>query len=214
MFNSSDNTFQNSRISYTGRSKPGYGEGLYVGTATARLNGTVDRSDRTKIISNQFGPQITAEHNDIKEDTHDGVIYNNTYDGAGQTGIHDSNTIVNLKGSGYAVSGNTVINGIQHGIRMNRINTPVDAFSGCNNFVFDTKCFNSDRTFKDHGYYDREDPALNSTLGFCLADNLICSNFITGISVTYTDGGNQTNRASVYKIQFNLLIMMTLFSWY
>jgi hypothetical protein len=118
MFNSSDNTLQNSRVSITGRLMPGYGEGLYIGTATARLNGTIDLTDRTKVISNRFGPNITAEHNDIKEDTHGGVLYNNTYDGAGQTGIHDSNTIVNLKGSGYAVSSNTIINGLQHGIRV------------------------------------------------------------------------------------------------
>jgi hypothetical protein len=119
--NSTNNIIKNSRVRYTGRKNPGIGEGIYIGTATARLNGIIDHSDRNRIINNTMGPFISAEHIDIKEDTRGGLIYNNTFNATGQTGIHDSDTVVNLKGHDYTVSGNTIIHGLNDGFRVRTI---------------------------------------------------------------------------------------------
>jgi hypothetical protein len=105
-------------VHYTGRTDPGIGEGIYIGTATAKLNGTFDYSDRNTIINNNLGPNITAEHIDIKEDTRGGIISNNIFNTTGQTGIHDSDTVVNLKGTYYQVFNNTILNGFANGINV------------------------------------------------------------------------------------------------
>jgi hypothetical protein len=105
-------------VRYTGRTNPGIGEGIYIGTATARLNGIIDHSDRNRIINNTIGPFVSADHIDVKEDTRSGFIYNNTFDATGQTGIHDSDTVVNLKGNDYIISDNTIINGFKDGIKV------------------------------------------------------------------------------------------------
>jgi hypothetical protein len=118
MFNSTDNTVQNSAISYTGRLEPGYGEGLYVGTATSKLNGSVDHTWRVRVLANHFGPHITAEHMDIKEDTRAGLVYNNTFNAVGQTGVHASNVVLNVKGAGYVLKDNIIKQGFQHGLRV------------------------------------------------------------------------------------------------
>jgi hypothetical protein len=119
--NSSNNVIQNSRVSYTGLVNPGIGEGIYVGTATAKLYGLIDNSDGNSIIGNTLGPFITAEHIDIKEDTRRGVISNNVFDATGQTGIHDSDTVVNLKGEYYQVYNNVVRNMYLSGFKVSQV---------------------------------------------------------------------------------------------
>jgi hypothetical protein len=84
---SSHNVVQGSRIRDTGRrgwSYTGYGEGIYVGSWSGHwTDGQPDRSDHNQIVDNEFGPNITAEHIDIKEGTTGGVIRGNRFDGRG-----------------------------------------------------------------------------------------------------------------------------------
>jgi hypothetical protein len=105
--NSTDNTVQNSEISDTGKREPGFGEGIYFGQARGNwVNGQPDRSDRNHAINNRIGPNIAAEHLDLKEGTTGGEVRGNIFDGAGQTGANSADSWVDAKGNGYRITGN------------------------------------------------------------------------------------------------------------
>ncbi|MFD3946717.1 discoidin domain-containing protein [Streptomyces sp. NPDC058579] len=109
---SADGMIQNSRISHTGLVQAGYGEGVYLGSANSNWachgnqNG-VDRSDRVQVIGNTFGPNIAAEHIDIKEGTSNGVIRGNTFNGTGISGQNSADSWIDAKGIGYLIENNT-----------------------------------------------------------------------------------------------------------
>ncbi len=65
--NSSNNTIQNSFISYTGLKDPGFGEGVYIGSAYENWinDARPDLSNNNQVLNNYFGPNITAECIDI-----------------------------------------------------------------------------------------------------------------------------------------------------
>ncbi|MEV4222105.1 right-handed parallel beta-helix repeat-containing protein [Nonomuraea sp. NPDC049725] len=109
---SSDGVVKNSRIDNTGSVKPGYGEAVYIGSANSNWSchgnsGGVDRSDRVQVLDNVLGPGVTAEHVDVKEGTHDGVIRGNTFDGRGLSGQNSADSWIDVKGIGYLIEGNT-----------------------------------------------------------------------------------------------------------
>lgn len=109
---SSDNVLQNSRIHHTGQERPGYGEAVYFGSArsswgTYGENGEPDRSNRNKVLNNEMGPDVTAEHVDIKEGTEGGEVRDNTFDGQGISGTNDADSWLDVKGNGYRIEGNT-----------------------------------------------------------------------------------------------------------
>ena len=111
---SSDNVIQRSYIHDTGLTAPGFGEGVYFGSAQSNWdkygeNGGTgpDRSDRNQALNNTFGPNVTAEHIDVKEGTVNGLISGNTFDGRGISGDHFADSWVDMKGSGYLLTGNT-----------------------------------------------------------------------------------------------------------
>jgi hypothetical protein len=110
---SSDNVVELSYIHDTGKTDPGYGEGLYFGSATSNWdkfgeNGGTgpDRSDRNQALSNVFGPNVGGEHIDVKEGTVDGLISGNTFDGRGISGQHFADSWVDVKGSHYLLQDN------------------------------------------------------------------------------------------------------------
>lgn len=109
---SSDNTIQNSAIHDTGRSDPGIGEGLYFGSAQSNWpkfgeNGGTgeDHSNNNRALNNQFGPNIGAEHIDIKEGTTGGLVQGNTFTG-GVSGDNSADSWIDVKGNGYTITGN------------------------------------------------------------------------------------------------------------
>jgi hypothetical protein len=108
---SSDNVLKNASVHDTGQSQPGFGEGLYFGSAQSNWpkygeGGGPDRSDRNQALNNHFGPNIAAEHIDIKEGTVGGVVSGNTFDARGISGENFADSWVDVKGSGYTLSGN------------------------------------------------------------------------------------------------------------
>jgi hypothetical protein len=110
---SSDNVLQNAAVHDTGRSQPGFGEGLYLGSAQSNWsrygeNGGSgpDRSDRNQALGNHFGPNVTAEHIDIKEGTTGGLVTGNTFDARGISGANFADSWIDVKGSGYTLTGN------------------------------------------------------------------------------------------------------------
>ncbi|MEU7000136.1 discoidin domain-containing protein [Nonomuraea sp. NPDC046570] len=109
---SADGLIQNSRITDVGLVQPGYGEGVYIGSAGSNWSchgnsGGADRSDRVKVLNNQIGPGVTAEHIDVKEGTSDGVIRGNTFDGRGISGQNSADSWIDVKGIDYLIEGNT-----------------------------------------------------------------------------------------------------------
>jgi nitrous oxidase accessory protein NosD len=135
---SSDNVLRNSRIHDTGLTKPEYGEAVYFGSAKSNWdkygdNGGPDRSDRNQALNNKLGPNVTAEHIDVKEGTEGGVIRGNTFDGQGISGANYADSWVDVKGNAYLVEGNTgTFNGdgaLLDGYQTHRILAPY----GCGN---------------------------------------------------------------------------------
>lgn len=111
---SSNNTIQNTDISYTGLKTPDYGEGIYIGSAESNwatyTNGFADKCDSNKILNNKIGPGVTVECIDIKEGTTGGVISNNYFDATGITGIHFGDSWIDVKGNYYRLESNTGFN--------------------------------------------------------------------------------------------------------
>jgi hypothetical protein len=108
---SSDNRLEASAVHDTGLVEPGFGEGVYIGSATSNWGkygdgGGPDRSDRNVVVGNRIY-EVTAENIDVKEGTSAGVISGNTLDGAGLTGEHYADSWIDLKGNGYLVAENT-----------------------------------------------------------------------------------------------------------
>lgn len=109
---SSRNTISYSQIRDTGKDSPGFGEGVYMGSAVSNWKNFTgasdlpDRCDGNKAIKNAFGPGITAEHIDIKEGTTGGEIRGNTFNGVGISGANSADSWIDVKGSGYQIADN------------------------------------------------------------------------------------------------------------
>ena len=118
----------NNRIYDTGRVVAEYGEGIYIGSANAKWSaltgGVPDATDSVLIEGNNIGPDVRAEHIDIKEGTKGGIIRNNTFNGAGMIESQGSgesgwpNSWVILQGVGYRVENNTGTNALSAGFRV------------------------------------------------------------------------------------------------
>ncbi|MGY1815105.1 hypothetical protein [Blastococcus sp. SYSU D00820] len=123
---SSDNRLEASAVHDTGLVEPGFGEGVYIGSATSNWGrygeaGGPDRSDRNVVTGNRIYA-VTAENVDVKEGTTGGVISGNTFDGAGMTGDHYADSWIDLKGNDYLVAGNvgvhTLLDGFQTHVQL------------------------------------------------------------------------------------------------
>jgi hypothetical protein len=109
-----DNILRDSQISRTGRLRPGYGEGVYIGTSYDKWEGASglepDRSDRNQVINCVIGPDVTAEHIDIKEGTSDGAVVGNLMDATGISGQNFADSWMDIKGNGYVIAKNEGVN--------------------------------------------------------------------------------------------------------
>ncbi len=107
---SKHNIIQNTQISYTGLKTPGYGEGIYIGSANSNWakysNGQPDRCDSNKVLYNKIGPYVSAECIDIKEGTTGGLIKGNTFEAQGITGANSADSWIDVKGNAYLIEAN------------------------------------------------------------------------------------------------------------
>ena len=107
---SSYNTVQNSAITDTGVSNASYGEGVYIGSAHSNWGsisgGQPDKSDYNRVLNNKIGPNVRAEHVDIKEGTTGGEVSGNTFDGTGLSGENAADSWVDAKGNNYRITHN------------------------------------------------------------------------------------------------------------
>lgn len=153
---SSYNTIQFSSIYDTGNgpgaSDAGFGEGIYIGSAYSNwaslTNGNPDASNYNRVISNRIGANVRAEGVDIKEGTVGGLLLNNVFDASGISGANSADSVVDVKGSGYTLRGNVVINPAQTSVMLDDFQVHVVkdsngvnlANSGTNN-IFDANTF-------------------------------------------------------------------------
>ncbi len=107
---SSNNTLEASEVRDTGKTEPGFGEGVYIGSAKSNwgsvTDGEPDNSDHNKVLNNKLGPNVAAELIDIKEGTTGAEIRGNTFDGAGQSGENSADSWIDVKGNSNKISGN------------------------------------------------------------------------------------------------------------
>jgi hypothetical protein len=109
---SPDGVLQNSTIHDTGKVQPEFGEGIYLGSANSNWpcygnTGGVDASDRVQVLNNRVGPNVAAEHVDVKEGTVGGMIRGNTWNGQGIAGQNSADSWLDVKGSNYLIENNT-----------------------------------------------------------------------------------------------------------
>ncbi|GAA2231044.1 right-handed parallel beta-helix repeat-containing protein [Herbiconiux moechotypicola] len=103
---SGDNLLIGSTISDTGLREERFGEGVYVGSAESNWCDVSacepDRSDRNRVVGNVIA-STSAESIDVKEGTTGGEIRGNQLDG---TGMSAADSLLDVKGSGWRVTGN------------------------------------------------------------------------------------------------------------
>lgn len=96
---------QDSYIHDTGLVTPGYGEGVYIGSAKS-TTGFDYQCDYNTVDSCTFR-NVAAEHVDVKEYTTGTVIQNCTFYGDGMSGANYAGSFVDIAGNNVTVSNNT-----------------------------------------------------------------------------------------------------------
>ncbi|XP_021949952.1 uncharacterized protein LOC110847331 [Folsomia candida] len=140
-FFSSDNIVQNCEIYDTGITRPGYGEGVYIGQDYSKWASPnePDKCDRNIVRNNRIGP-CGGENIDIKEGSCCGLIEGNTFDGRGMSFVNSDDSWIDVKGSDYLIQNNTGVYSIKDGIQV-RTHMPPGGVSGCRN-IFRNNLFN------------------------------------------------------------------------
>lgn len=114
---STHNILENSHVSYTGQKSPGYGEGVYIGSAESNWSGGPDKSDDNQILDNTID-HTGAENIDIKEGTTGGIIHGNHFDGTGMSGQNYADSWIDVKGNGYTLADNVGVNSLSDGFQV------------------------------------------------------------------------------------------------
>ncbi len=109
--NSSYNLVENCYIHDTGKYTPMYGEGVYIGSSYKAEGYGFDCHYNT-VRGCKIGPNVTADHVDIKEYTIGNVVENCTFDGTGIAGENGGDSFVEIKGNNCIVRNNV---GYQNG---------------------------------------------------------------------------------------------------
>ena len=121
---SSHNVLRGNVIHHTGRRKPEFGEGIYVGSYhtswCARTACQPDRSDGNQVIGNTIGPYVTAEHVQVMEGTTGGVIRGNVFDGTGMgaPAAPYADSWVAVMGNGWTVEDNRGTASLRNGFEV------------------------------------------------------------------------------------------------
>lgn len=114
------NTVERNLIHHTGTTGARYGRGIELGSWNgAWTGGAPDRSDSTRVLNNQLGPSVAAEHVLVHEGTTGGVIAGNVMDGTGQVQSETwIDSWVEILGNGYTVRDNRGSTAIRDGFQV------------------------------------------------------------------------------------------------
>lgn len=118
---STDNVVRGNTVRETGRRKPKFGEGIYVGTAERNWCHVTacrpDRSDRNVVEGNDIAG-TAAESVDVKEGTSDGVVRGNRFDGSSMT---EADSWVDVKGNGWLIEDNVGASSPEDGFQVHAV---------------------------------------------------------------------------------------------
>lgn len=103
---SSYNLVENCWVHDTGKIEARYGEGVYIGSAKNATDYGFDCHYNT-VRGCKFGPNIAADHVDIKEYTYGNLVEYCTFDGTGMQGENGGDSFVEIKGNDAVVRYNT-----------------------------------------------------------------------------------------------------------
>ena len=156
------NIIKDSYVHDTGLYNVKYGEGIYIGSDYTKWDSNADiyqpsRSydpavDYTQILNNVIGPNVTAEHIDVKEGSSYAYIINNTFNAAGMNDILNGGlSYIDFKGNYAEAAYNTGDqNGNAYFENAFEINEKWDGWGYYNNIhdntlSFDDEYYNEDR---------------------------------------------------------------------
>lgn len=159
---SSFNTIQNSNIHHTGRTAPGYGEGVYVGSADGA---SYDQATHYNTIRNVvIGPHVTAEHVDIKERTIGTVVENCIFHGEGISGANYADSFIDVKGNEAIIRNNA---GYQEGngkiLDAFQLHEVVAGWGSNNIFINNTVYMDNSNAYVIAAYKNANAKAANTT---------------------------------------------------
>ena len=130
---STHNVIEASTIWDTGVAVAVWGEGIYIGTADI---GGSDHCDSNAVVGNTMGPNVRAEHIDVKPGSDYGLIRDNAFDGTGEVEQLDNvNSWVSIDGNGWLVQHNSGHNVIRYGMK---VEAPGTANLFTNNLIDET----------------------------------------------------------------------------
>ncbi|HEU4455103.1 MAG TPA: right-handed parallel beta-helix repeat-containing protein [Longimicrobium sp.] len=115
------NTVERSSIHHAGTTgAERYGRAIMSGTWNGSwVDGVPDRSDSTRVLDNQLGPYVTAEHVLAREGTTGGLIAGNVMDGTGQVQSESwIDSWVEILGNGYTVRDNRGARALRDGFQV------------------------------------------------------------------------------------------------
>ena len=104
---SSQNKIENCLVRDTGKKVTGFGEGIYVGSDFGKWSRYSSDCNDNIITGCTIGPNVTAEHIDIKEGTLGTIVENCTFNGTGIVGDHFSDSFIDVKGNKCIIRNNT-----------------------------------------------------------------------------------------------------------
>jgi len=99
-------TAENCFVHDTGIVSPAYGEAIYIGSSKS-TQGYGYKCDYNTVRGCRLGPDVAAEHVDVKEYTTGTLIENCIFDGTGISGENSANSFVDLKGNDCILRNNT-----------------------------------------------------------------------------------------------------------
>lgn len=104
---SSYNTVDQGNVHDTGVVTADYGEAIYVGSDNGKWSTYVKETDNNVVTNSILGPNVTAEHVDIKEGATGTIIEYTTFNGAGMTGANYGDSFIDAKGNNSVIRYNT-----------------------------------------------------------------------------------------------------------
>ena len=159
------NIVKNSYLHDTGLYNVKYGEGVYIGSDYKKWPGGSSKSkydpkvDYAQIINNTIGPNVTAEHIDIKEGSSYAYIIGNNFDAAGMIDIINGGlSYIDFKGNYSETAYNK---GNQNGNKY--FDNAFEVHTKSPGWGFHNNIHNNELTFNDE-FYKRNGISVTMTL--------------------------------------------------
>lgn len=137
---SSYNIVEDCYIHDAGTIYPQYGEGVYIGSSH-KTEGYGYECHYNTVRGCKFGPNIAADHVDIKEYTIGNIVENCTFDGTGIMNQNGGNSFIEIKGNNCIIRNNTGYrNGCENVLYAFDLNVQLDGW-GQNNKIYDNTVY-------------------------------------------------------------------------